>query len=98
MREFFENFKPTLIMSGICIVLFAWLASRGTKNTQTAEIRIDNKIYTVSEICDMTQLGGNIYYDKITGILYYRDQEGYYGGYNPIYKADGTLKAIEDLK
>lgn len=98
MRDFFENFKPVLIMLGICIVSFAWLASRETKNTQTAEIRIDNKIYAVSEICDMTQLGGNIYYDKITGILYYRDQDAYYGGYNPIYKADGTLKTIEDLK
>lgn len=98
MREFFEDFKPALIIFGICIVVLVLFALRETKNIQTAEIRIDNKIYAVSEICDMTQLGGNIYYDKITGILYYRDQAAYYGGYNPIYKADGTLKTIEDLK
>lgn len=98
MEELFEKYRHFIILLGICIILIIWICSREIKNTQTAEIRIDNKIYSVSEICDMTQLGGNIYYDKITGVLYYRDNQAYGGGYTPIYKADGTLKTIENLK
>ena len=98
MKEFLENFKSFIILLVICVILIGWLGTREVQNSETAEIRIDNKVYAVSEICDMTKLGGNIYYDKITGILYYRDQAAYYGGYTPIYKTDGTLKTIEDLK
>ena len=103
MKDLFEDIKPVILPIALLVVLYVFVVNilvQGViENSQTAEIKINNKIYTVTEICDMTQLGGNIYYDKITGVLYYRDDsQACKGGYSPIYKADGTLKTIEDLK